>query len=85
MVSFSILLNSNKSYSLNGFPCEYSGDPIELGDETHSAGKGISLNFKKKLEFPNITVKPESFFIPDKKHQTKPEKQGTDGKLQLLL
>ena len=76
--SFSILLNSNKSYSLNGFPCEYSGDPIELGDETHSAGKGISLNFKKKLEFPNITVKPESFFIPDKKDQTKPEKQKTE-------
>lgn len=62
--SFSILLNSNKSYALNGFPTEYSGDPIELGDETHSAGKGIGLNFKKKLEFPNITVKPESFFTP---------------------
>ena len=64
--SFSILLNSNKSYSLNGFPCEYSGEPVELGDETHSAGKGMSLNFKKKLEFPNIAVKPESFFMPDK-------------------
>lgn len=62
--SFSILLNSNKSYALNGFPTEYAGDPIELGDETHSAGKGIGLNFKKKLEFPNITVKPESFFTP---------------------
>ena len=62
--SFSILLNSNKSYALNGFPTEYTGDPIELGDETHSAGKGIGLNFKKKLEFPNITVKPESFFTP---------------------
>lgn len=62
--SFSILLNSNKSYALNGFPTEYAGDPIELGDETYSAGKGIGLNFKKKLEFPNITVKPESFFTP---------------------
>ena len=62
--SFSILLNSNKSYALNGFPTEYVGDPIELGDETYSAGRGIGLNFKKKLEFPNITVKPESFFTP---------------------
>lgn len=62
--SFSILLNSNKSYALNGFPTEYAGDPIELGDESYSAGKGIGLNFKKKLEFPNITVKPESFFTP---------------------
>ena len=62
--SFSILLNSNKSYALNGFPTENTGDPIELGDETYSAGKGIGLNFKKKLEFPNITTKPESFFTP---------------------
>lgn len=62
--SFSILLNANKSYALEGFPCEYSSDPIVIGTEKHSEGTGVSLNFKKKLEFPNITVKTESFFLP---------------------
>lgn len=48
--SFVIQLNNNKNISCNSIPLEYNDDPIQTDGEA----SGYSINFKKKLEYPNI-------------------------------
>lgn len=47
--SFVIQLNNNKNISCNSIPVTYNGDVIQTSDDG-----GFSINFKKKLEYPNI-------------------------------